>query len=225
MTPTRWAVAGTYAFWILFLSPLLFNMKLNTHDMNGTMLYILDIGALQESEQMKYTFSYFWAFTGYFIPVAILAFCNICLISALRESRLLREHATRQSRAGYNRSNRSNNRITLTLVALVFMFLVLISPSEILQFCVDAGLTVDTLPSVTVAITCTNVLLAMNFAFHFLLYCAVNVTFRRTFLSLGYAVLGWLRCRKRTDIVGGQESGSARSSSLLQSGRSHETNI
>ena len=122
------------------------------------------------------TFMYLWSTLGFVMPAAIVAFCNLRLICALRESMKLR--------ASTIRSRKSTDwdytaRITATLIALIIAFILLVSPSEILHFYRDV-IKAKTFLAFETAVIMTNILQATNFAFHFILYCAVNVTFRRT---------------------------------------------
>ena len=82
----------------------------------------------------------------------------------------------------------ANVRITLTLVALILMFTVLMSPSELLHF-YSLLVKSDSYRTFEVATHVTNILQALNFAFHFVLYCVVNVTFRRTIIFAFYVLL------------------------------------
>ena len=191
---------------------------------NGTPFYMIDVETFDTNKKLNSIFNYLWAFLGYFIPVAVLAFCNVWLILALRESRVLRETAARVSSrsAGYSSARRSSNRITFTLIALVVMFIVLVSPSEIVQFYVHVQ--PEALNALQIAITVANLLQTINFALTFVLYCAVNVTFRRAVVSMGYYVVNFCRNSDRRSMHR-QESVSHRSTLLPSQLRSHETNI
>ena len=120
------------------------------------------------------TFSYLWTVFGYAIPVSVLAFCNTHLIRALRES-----YKMRRVYRVHSQTPQPGSRITPTLVAIVVMFLVLVSPSEIIQFLfyIVEDKAVEHLNFATVI---TNLLHTMNFSLNFVLYCIVNVHFRNT---------------------------------------------
>ena len=183
MVPTRWAIVITCIFWVIFLIPQLWLYKINEYDMeNNTSLYIIDIDTFNSSRTRNNTFTYLWAVLGYLIPVVVLAFCNVCLIRALHKSRMLRENVARVSSRVGSSSSRSSNRITLTLIVLVLMFIFLVSPSEIAHFYLYVK--PDSFPTLEIAIIITNLLQVINFAFTFVLYSAVNVTFRRAFLHM-----------------------------------------
>ncbi len=189
LSTTKAAIILTYLYWMLLYLPMLWIYQVHEIPLETGTMYVLDLGAFQTWPALKPCFTYLWAFTGYFIPIAILTFCNVNLIHALRESRKWRESSIR-SNAPSGRD--SNLRITLTLIALILMFLVLVSPAEILHFYEDV-VEKNSFPSFWMATIGTNILQAVNFAFHFVLYCAVNVTFRRTIINGAYILLSKLR--------------------------------
>ena len=185
---------------------------------------MIDVETFDTNKKLNSIFTYLWACLGYFVPVAVLAFCNVWLILALRESRVLRETAARVSSrsGGYSASRRSSNRITFTLIALVVMFIVLVSPSEIVHFYLHVQ--PEAMYTLEITLIMTNLLQTINYALTFVLYCAVNVTFRRTIIRMGYYVINIChRSGKRS--MHRQESMSHRSTLLPSQLRSHETNI
>lgn len=116
-----------------------------------------------------------WPIAAVFIPIVILAFCNTRLIQTLRSAQLSRRDTCR----GQNIADK-NHKVTLTLVIIVLSLLLLVSPSEILRYFNPyrhwgyAGQVVASI---------TNIMQTMNFAVNFILYCAVNATFRQTLKS------------------------------------------
>ena len=225
--PTRIAIISTYAFWFVILLPLLWSLQITpfefTSDVENSTVYIIDTGEFSRNKTLQTTFTYLWAFVGYFIPVAILAFCNVCLIRALRESRRLRQSVAHTARVHTYTSNKnSSNRITLTLIALVLMFMLLVSPSELLHFWLQ--LTHDSFPAFEMSMLFANVLQVINFALHFVLYCVVNVTFRRTLLNLAYMCVSFIQ-RPHLPMYRRRESLSRRSTITPSAMRSNETNI
>ncbi|GAB1597437.1 pyrokinin-1 receptor-like [Argonauta hians] len=74
------------------------------------------------------------------------------------------------------------NSVTATLVSIVVMFLVLVSPSEILKFSfylshVDSAVT-------NIIRDITNFMQALNFSANFILYCVMNKYFRETLVAM-----------------------------------------
>lgn len=125
-----------------------------------------------------------------FIPAIVLGLCNLKLIVNIKRayapappaaplrysSRTRRMNATEhQKRDGVDL------RITVTLVAVFLMYLLLVTPAEIMQYINpyekwgEMG---------EIVVNFINVLLLINFSFNFLLYCVVNVSFRKTLKEL-----------------------------------------
>lgn len=146
-------------------------------------VFIKDQGIYVTEPHLKTTIAYLWTILGYIIPVSVLAFCNLHLIRALRES-----YRMRRVYRVHSQTPQPGSRITPTLVAIVVMFIVLVSPSEIIQFLyyLVEGQAVEHL---NMAISLTNLLYTMNFSLNFILYCIVNVHFRNTIKEIIYCVL------------------------------------
>lgn len=127
---------------------------------------------LYRNNQFVFGYGLFCSVVSIFIPLIILTICNVCLIRALRRSYRM------QSLYRANKPNDSGHRITPTLIALIVLFTVLVAPAD---FVVFARL-VDSISytAFKMATMITNVLLLINFAINFVLYCVVNVQFRKT---------------------------------------------
>ena len=177
----RAAIVFTYIFWIVFLLPMLWTYSIQEYTPeNSTTMYIVDNGYFSKNYLLKMTFMYMWNIFGFAIPVVIVTYCNIRFIFALRESMKLHA-ASVYSHKGTDWDY--TVRITTTLIALIVAFVLLVVPSDILHFYSDV-IKAKTYLTFEVAVIITNILQAINFAFHFLLYCAVNVTFRRSLVAL-----------------------------------------
>ena len=99
---------------------------------------------------------------------------------------LLSRHMTpqkRQMRARRRQTDNALNSVTATLVAVVVLFLILVSPSEILKFIYtnSAGNSTHTYDTIR---HITNLMQAVNFSVNFLLYCAVNKSFRASLRAI-----------------------------------------
>jgi len=85
------------------------------------------------------------------------------------------------SGGGGSSSGGSHNRITSTLVTLIIVYIVCVGPSaavDLLQPVIVYGQ--DGYHAYQTATIITNCLFLINFAANFILYCVVNVQFRRT---------------------------------------------
>ncbi|XP_059164862.1 uncharacterized protein LOC131947641 [Physella acuta] len=79
-------------------------------------------------------------------------------------------------------SDSALNSVTATLVAVVLLFLILVSPSELLKFSMEYTNASHAQMGVVKAVT--NFMQVLNFSLNFVLYCAVNKTFRHTLHGL-----------------------------------------
>jgi len=145
-----------------------------------------------------------WAVVCLFIPLLILVVCNVCLVRAIRQSRQLQRlcranfrlattTTTTQCRGdGQDVSDDTVNsagqrqRMTPTLVALIVVFIVCVSPSALLFTLKLTGIGDPTSGSKTAyhvyqtTTVVANSLFLVNFAANFVLYCIINVRFRCT---------------------------------------------
>lgn len=142
-------------------------------------IYHQETSALYHRMPPQFVFWYdvSWSVVAILVPLVVLCYCNASLVLALRRSydvqRLCRVNGPRDS----------GHRITPTLVALVLMFLVLVGPSGVLDLFRSYVLGPDASGSLyywfVTAADVTNLLVLANFAANFVLYCVVNVHFRR----------------------------------------------
>jgi len=183
-----------------------------------------------------------WFALGTFVPLLLIVYSNVRLIlevcsirqHALSTDRPTTPHAIGRSRTVKRDSSlasaRSNStvtgpgnndravtlRLTMTLIAIVVCFVVLVCPSMFVQFArftiggmvgvpgsaVGGGNSSDVRPPPTpvssqipfqTAIIVTDLMQAIKFSSNFLLYCVVSRSFRRTFGKL----VQIQRCRQR----------------------------
>ena len=121
------------------------------------------------------------------IPLLLLTFCNVNLIRALRKSRnLQKRHSSLHQCSHQSKTTESTHRITLTLVVIIAMFVILVTPAEITNFVRDFrasqskrrrhGENIYLQHLITYTM---NGLQKINFAVNFILYCIINVHFRK----------------------------------------------
>ncbi|XP_045192521.2 mu-type opioid receptor-like [Mercenaria mercenaria] len=96
----------------------------------------------------------------------------------------------KQMRARRRQTDNALNSVTATLVAVVVLFLILVSPSEILKFIYQIGGGSNT-NTYKIIQSITNLMQAINFSVNFVLYCAVNKSFRSSL-----AVIFCFFCRR-----------------------------
>ncbi len=175
-------IVSTLVLWILLNLPYIWTYEVSTTVCPGpdgvTVYYMLDTGLFNSNPVFKTTFTYIWTFAGFLLPVALLSYCNFHLIRALRESMRMRQEYRVSARP-----QQTGNKITPTLIAIVAMFIILVTPSEVINFtyfCIRGSNTDAALTLIAVF----NAMHTLNFAINFVLYCVVNVHFRSTLKDL-----------------------------------------
>ena len=125
---------------------------------------------------LQFYIRWVWPVFADFIPICILIFCNVMLVHQLRTATVQRRHTC----PGQN-VHENSKRITVTLVSIILMQLLLVTPSELLKYVnpyAAWGKTGHIIAQVT------NVMQTLNFASNFLMYLVVNVSFRKTVMSM-----------------------------------------
>jgi hypothetical protein len=125
---------------------------------------------------LTFYIKWIWPVFADFIPLLILVFCNTRLACELRQARIFRRNSC------HVRNNQErHDRVTLTLVIIVLMLLVFVSPSEIIRYVNPYG-SWGYVGYIVASVT--NVLQALNFAINFVLYCTVNRHFRQAMCDI-----------------------------------------
>jgi len=142
--------------------------------------------------QLLLLYKVLWSVLCQFIPLLILIVCNVCLTRAIRQSRELHrrcrasfsQKSLTSSRNATTVSSCTNQRLTPTLIALIVVYIICVSPSALLFVFNVVGVGNATTGSETTysvyqtAVVVANCLFLVNFAANFVLYCVVNVRFR-----------------------------------------------
>ena len=133
---------------------------------------------------------------GTLLPIAILIVCNVSLAKTLQKSSALRRQCTRQSAPLEGK----RHRITLTLVVIIIMYLVCVAPSRLMEFVIDEAITrkgessfLSHSASIAIVVSVFNLAVSVNFAMNFILYCVVNMYFRKVLRGF---VTGTMVCGK-----------------------------
>ena len=174
---TALLVVAVYAICTGATLPYFLNMRVVscTGD-NGEMFYELRQRWSRSSEQhtmLTVYMTWWWPCVAVFGPLAVLLACNLRLVLTLRSS--LVTQCRCPSNAASTRQKLHSYRVTLILIIIVFMAIMLLMPAELLKLINpyktwgDAGFIIADV---------ANVLQATNFAFNFMLYCAVDRRFR-----------------------------------------------
>lgn len=190
MTGTKASITMVFLVCLVLNIPRFFENSIATIPCSdGRMAFIMHPGELQISDKVANAYAWVYFVVGIFLPLTALTFCNFCLVKTLRESSRVRQ----QYRVRAYHVN-MNHRITVILVTIVLMYIVLVSPAEILLF-VQGQLSKATvgplMTSIKLAVNITNVLQTVNFSLNFVLYIMLNFQFRRTIEDL------FCGCRRR----------------------------
>jgi hypothetical protein len=138
--------------------------------------YLIDIGLLDLSNMYGKAYMWIRAIFAIFIPAVLLVYCNMSLISALKRSHNMHRgcYVTRDTRLN------NRNKLTAMLVVIATTFIILVFPSEIMDFFHDvtrkgSSQNVEVFMFIRAI---TNVFQVMNFTCNFAMYCVLNVHFR-----------------------------------------------
>ncbi|XP_034246935.1 FMRFamide receptor-like [Thrips palmi] len=176
----RRAVAAVWVFCVAATSSVPWEYSVVLHqDANGMQCIILDTSRLGDNDLYKTL--YYWSSVTIFtlLPLLLLAVFNCFLINAVRQSRRARRSMTQNEPQSVSQHQRQENRITITLIAVVILFLVCQTPSAA-TLVYSIFTRVSTVQRALGNIF--NFLVAVNAASNFLLYCALSDKYRRTFL-------------------------------------------
>lgn len=159
-------------------------------------------GPLHARRNARLELAYVWAYflVAVAAPLVVLLYTGCRLGFRLRRSR--RDAVERDAIGGGGGGAAAASEVidrpfTVTLVAVAAMHVILVSPAELLNFARQRLLLVDggdggataAIPegsdeAYNLLATVLNTLQAANYSMNFLLYCAVNVAFRRRFVEM-----------------------------------------
>ena len=186
-------IALVSAMCVVFNVPRFFRNSIETCPLSGEvgneMVYFRWFGPLHTSRHHDLELGYVWIYflVSVLVPLLVLMFTGFRLACWLRRGRL--EGAGTEERAAaagdLGRFHDIDRSFTVTLVAVALMHVILVCPAELVSFSRGHLLLPDDGYHVyNLLATVLNTLQAANYSFNFLLYCAINVTFRRRFMEL-----------------------------------------
>ena len=108
-----------------------------------------------------------------FVPLVTLFILNACII-----------HALRKQRAVKGKTASARNRITTMLISVILVFIICITPDAIMSMFFRSGYIEEKNLLVKGIREITDMLLAVNSATNFIVYCAFSKVFRHTFSSI-----------------------------------------
>ena len=171
------AILACSMIWTLLHIPLTYYWKVIVIHCPVQTKYLLVSGTFGTNVDLYAAFTYIWGTLGFMLPIFLLAYYNFKLIHSLRLSRNIRK----QRQEGQRKSSDNNNQklITVTLISIVFMYFLLVMPSEIVHFYGEIADPKSYGRTYRLLLITSNLLQAVNFSMNFILYCFVNHYFRK----------------------------------------------
>lgn len=161
--------------------------KITVYDnTTNTSYYEIAPSALGNNRQFMTAYIWLQNLLRSLIPLFVLIILNTCIIHSLRKQRV----------KGKKMSAR--NRITLMLITIVVVFLICITPDAIMSTFFGYGY-VEANNLVKGVREFTDMLLAVNSAVNFVIYCAFSKVFRDTFISIFCKKYAESRKRRKRD--------------------------
>ena len=155
--------------------PSFYQFKILTLELGNETMYLIDIGYMDNRQTAGKIFQIFHLLFFLVFPLALLVFCNISLIRALRKSQRIRQQFNVPTHLA-----KSQNRITLMLIIIAVSFLILVLPSEIMGFFIDfVKMDYKRTEVFLLMRTFANLLQLISFSCNFLIYCFCNLHFRK----------------------------------------------
>ncbi|XP_046549730.1 FMRFamide receptor-like [Haliotis rubra] len=178
----RLVCAIVFIIMILLSLPSLFRYKVETFhdDKNNITCSAIIPTDLGNNEAFMVPYTWIQNALRAIIPLFVLIYLNARIINELRKERVKGKRLS------------SRNRITLMLIIIILVFVICITPDAVMSTFFGKGY-VEEGNLVKGIREITDSLLAVNSAFNFVLYCALSIVFRNTFLRIF--------CACRPDLV------------------------
>ena len=184
---TRMGIACIFIISVTFNVPRYFTKVIHCMEcQEGGYLYFAFCGPLCLNPVSEHIYLWIYFLVGIVIPLIVVSYCNIFFIRALRSSKnLQRQHSNhRYHSSSSSTSSNPSITLTLTLSIIVVLYILMVTPAEITQFFKPLVRKqfrekTDVLVYYSLAAAICNNLQVLNFAVNFLLYCLINVHFRR----------------------------------------------
>ena len=191
---TKVIICAIFMICIAFTLPSFWQNRLILGCLPICPCYVPAKGQLFRNKSFSFIYHMIRSILAVFIPIIIMAFCNVCLIRALRHSINL------QRRYGSTPALESENRLTPTLIIIILLNILLVCPSEFLKFYRDMVRTHSHrhLEQMQMASNITNFMQLVNFAMNFVLYFVINIHFRRAMKEMLVCLRGQSLLRKRS---------------------------
>ena len=216
MSFAKGSICVVFLVCVLFNLPKFWSIKVDTMPcIGGWEVYFPMDGYMKQNAMFRNVYTWLYFLIGLLLPLLTLIYCNTFLLQTLYHSAKMRKKYSNP-----NASAESKHQITLTLIIIIIMYILLVLPAEVINFFKDYIKEEHRLTDCfNLGLAIVNCLQAINFAFNFVLYCAINVHFRRTMLevSLCFCPRNW---KGKTDLssesVTPSSSGLSRQTALSE---------
>ena len=140
---------------------------------NKSSEYVMEVQVTELWQNETFVLCYTWVqnLLRTIIPLVILCTLNCFIVLALRKTRSTKKKMS------------ARHRITLMLISVIFVFVVCCTPDAIMSAVFGFGYT-DANYLVRAIREITDMLLTVNSAVNFILYCIFNKVFRQNFVTL-----------------------------------------
>ncbi|XP_064644229.1 FMRFamide receptor-like [Lineus longissimus] len=174
-TIQRARVVSTSVFFVMSVIALPYAFRYRTirvfDNTTNTSSYDVETTKMWENQIFVDSFNWIQNLLRSIIPIAILVVVNFKIIKALNRSR------------ANNKKFSSRNRITIMLISVIVVFITCVTPDAIMSI-VGAGYHDESNYLIKGIREITDMLLGVNAAINFVLYCGFNKGFRQNFVSL-----------------------------------------
>lgn len=165
-----------FVFITMSLLTVPFSLRYQTvvrEETNNTMPIKIEVTRLWKNRLFVDIFTRIASLLRSIIPLIILCILNFCILRSLSKSQSSRHRIN------------SRHKITSMLLAVVFVFMVCVTPDAVIS-CVGMGYA-DASPLFRGIREITDFLLLLNSATNFILYCIFNKLFRKNFEALFFS--------------------------------------
>ena len=175
---SRAIIMAIFCLSILFILPRIWMHKIESEkcEEGGELYYVMN-SFMKKNETASMTYALLNFILGILMPLLVLIYCNVFLVKALHASSdFQQQHATR-------RGAETTHVATLTMCIIVILYIVLVGPAELVTFW-RPFVSRANAAQYGLAVKICNALQMLNFAINFILYCVINVHFRKVMKSV-----------------------------------------
>ncbi|XP_075220168.1 FMRFamide receptor-like [Lycorma delicatula] len=199
----RRVIAFVFIFCIITTATTPFEYNVHKELNSGTNKTVINLLNTELSLNKIYqsVFYTYCAAAFVFIPLLLLGFLNFILIKAVRRSRKQRCDLTEVEHCGTSSRQKQENKITMTLISVVFLFMICQTPQAfllIIKYFYDPSKPHRDYYVLRGLGNIFNFMVAINAASNFMLYCAMSDKYKRTLMLTFFPCLAHRHRRSHT---------------------------